>query len=70
MSLTYTIKDQKGRYFVTCTVNEWVDFFTRNVYKDILIQSLKYCQKHSPFHRQSKTLIFFNNLLRRSDFGH
>lgn len=46
MGLTYTIKDQKGQYFVTCTVNQWVDVFTRNIYKDILIESLKYCQKH------------------------
>ncbi|RYF09536.1 MAG: transposase, partial [Flavobacteriales bacterium] len=46
MSLSYTIKDQKGQYFITCTVNQWADVFTRNIYKEILIDSLKYCQKH------------------------
>jgi hypothetical protein len=25
MSLTYTTKDQKGHYFITCTVQQWVD---------------------------------------------
>lgn len=45
MSLTYKIYDQQGVYFVTCTVHQWVDVFTRNEYKDIVIDSLKYCQK-------------------------
>lgn len=32
-------------YFVSFAVVEWLDVFTRNEYKDILIESLKYCQK-------------------------
>ena len=44
MGLTYTVSDQKGQYFVTFTVNQWIDVFTRNIYKDILIDSLKFCQ--------------------------
>jgi putative transposase len=31
---------------VTCTVHQWVDVFTRKVYIDILLESLKYCQKN------------------------
>lgn len=27
-------------------VVEWLDVFTRNEYKDILVESLSYCQKH------------------------
>ncbi len=45
MPYTYTIGDQFGQYFVTFTVHQWVDVFTRNDYKDILIDSLKHCQK-------------------------
>jgi REP element-mobilizing transposase RayT len=45
MSLTYTIKNQQGQYFITCTVNQWVDVFTRNEYKEILLDSLRHCQK-------------------------
>jgi len=33
-------------YFITCTVVQWVDVFTRSYYSDILINSLKYCQEH------------------------
>lgn len=33
-------------YFLTLTVVDWVDVFTRPVYKHILIDSLKYCQQH------------------------
>ena len=32
-------------YFLTLTVVDWVDIFTRPVYKHILINSIKYCQE-------------------------
>ncbi len=32
-------------YFVTDTVVDWVDIFTRPLYKHIIIESLQYCQK-------------------------
>lgn len=32
-------------YFITLTVVDWVDVFTRPVYKQIVIDSLKFCQK-------------------------
>jgi REP element-mobilizing transposase RayT len=41
----YKILDQHGLNFVTCTVVDWVDVFTRKTYKDIIINSLDYCQK-------------------------
>ncbi len=31
-------------YFLTLTVVDWVDIFTRPVYKHILLESIKYCQ--------------------------
>lgn len=31
-------------YFLTLTVVDWVDIFTRPVYKHIIVDSLKYCQ--------------------------
>lgn len=44
MSFGYNIKDQGGVYFVTFTVHQWADVFTRQVYKDELLKSIKYCQ--------------------------
>jgi putative transposase len=32
-------------YFVTDTVVDWVDIFSRPIYKHIIIESLQYCQK-------------------------
>jgi len=40
-------------YFLTMTVVDWVDIFTRPVYKHIIVDSLKYCQKE-------KGLIIFS----------
>lgn len=45
MSEKYKIRDQDKLYFVTCSVVEWIDVFTRPIYKDILLDSLRYCQK-------------------------
>jgi putative transposase len=42
----YKIRDQEGVYYLTFTVVNWVDVFTRKRYKDILIDSLIFCQKH------------------------
>jgi putative transposase len=41
----YKISNQNAIHFITFAVVEWVDVFTRKVYKDILISSLKHCQK-------------------------
>jgi len=32
-------------YFLTITVVDWVDIFTREDYRQIIVDSLKYCQK-------------------------
>ncbi|WP_066759715.1 transposase [Crocinitomix algicola] len=37
-----TIK-KEASYFLTLTVVNWADVFTRPVYKDALIDSMKYC---------------------------
>ena len=36
----------KEVYFVTMTVVDWVDVFTRPIYKHCVLESLVYCQKH------------------------
>ena len=33
-------------YFITCTVVQYIDVFTRSIYADVLVNSLKYCQQH------------------------
>jgi len=45
MSRNYKFHNPEGICFVSFAVVEWLDVFTRNEYKDILLQSLQYCQK-------------------------
>lgn len=46
MSEKYKIKENEKPYFVTLTVAGWIDVFTRKNHKLVIIESLKYCQKH------------------------
>ena len=43
MSTGYQIYDQYRLYFLTFTIVDWVDVFTRKVYRDIVIDSLRFC---------------------------
>ncbi len=45
MSRSYKFYNPDGLYFVSFAVVEWLDVFTRNLYKDILVESLAYCQQ-------------------------
>jgi len=44
MSRNYKFHNPEGLYFVSFAVVNWLDVFTRNKYKDILVDSLEYCQ--------------------------
>ena len=46
MSRKYKIRDQDQLYFVTFTVIRWLDVFTRREYRDIFMDSLRYCQQY------------------------
>jgi len=46
----YKIKNQNALHFITPTVVGWIDVFTRNEYKRIIIESLRYCCEHKGLH--------------------
>jgi putative transposase len=46
MGRKYKIHDQQQVYFVTFTVIGWIDLFVRDEYKQIIVDSIKYCQQH------------------------
>lgn len=46
MSRKYKVYDQEKLYFVTFTIIEWIDLFSRQVYRDIFLESLDYCKKN------------------------
>jgi hypothetical protein len=48
MSSKYKFVDKESVYFITSTVVDWIDVFTRDIYRDILLDSLRFCQKIRP----------------------
>ena len=46
MSTGYQIVNQESVYYVTLQIVNWIDLFTRKVYRDIVIDSLLYCQQN------------------------
>ncbi|WP_133273003.1 REP-associated tyrosine transposase [Hymenobacter radiodurans] len=46
MSEKYKIQDSQKLYFVSFATVSWIDVFTRRLYNDIFVDSLRYCQQH------------------------
>ena len=49
MSEAYKVKDQNGMYFLTLQIVNWIDIFTRRIYRDIVIDSFKYSIENKEF---------------------
>ncbi len=45
MSSKYKFKNPDGIYFVSFATVGWIDVFTRNSYKEIILDSIRHCQK-------------------------
>jgi REP element-mobilizing transposase RayT len=46
MSTGYRINEQDELHYVTFQIVRWIDIFTRQVYRDIVVDSLRFCQQH------------------------
>lgn len=46
MSNKYKFLNPQGIYFVTFTVVNWIDLFIRNEYRDIMLDSWRFCSKN------------------------
>ena len=46
MSTKYKIRNPEGIYYITFATVQWIDLFTRPVYKYILTDSLNFCVKN------------------------
>ncbi|MBU2558595.1 MAG: transposase [Bacteroidetes bacterium] len=46
MSRNYKFRNPEGVYFVSFAVVAWIDVFTRNDYKIIVIDALRFCQQN------------------------
>ena len=45
MSEKYKFVDPEGTYFVTLSIVQWIELFTRKELKYVIIDALKYCQQ-------------------------
>jgi REP element-mobilizing transposase RayT len=46
MSEKYKFNNREGLYFVTCTVVNWIDLFTRKELKHTVVNALRYSQEN------------------------
>ena len=42
----YKIRNQTETHFITFAVVYWIDVFSRKQYRDIVVDSLRYCQQN------------------------
>ena len=69
--MAYPIRDQQGLYFLTFTVVEWLDVFTRPLYKNIVIESLGFCQRQKGLELFAYCLMTNHlHLIARAADGH
>ncbi|MFN6946252.1 MAG: REP-associated tyrosine transposase [Cytophagaceae bacterium] len=45
MSSKYKFRNQERLYFISLTVVYWLDIFIRNEYRDVILDSLRFCQQ-------------------------
>ena len=45
MSRNYKLLNSEGLYFISFAAVGWLDVFTRNEYKDLFLESVRFCQK-------------------------
>ena len=70
MSTGYKISEKEGLYYLTFQVVGWVDIFTRKIYRDIVIDSLRYCQSQKGLEIYAYVIMSNHiHLLARSQSG-
>jgi hypothetical protein len=46
MSTKHKIRNQETLHFISFATVEWIDVFTRPIYKEVIVESLRYCQQN------------------------
>ena len=71
MGRKYAIRDQEAIFFVTFTVVNWIDLFFRDEYKQIIINSLIYCQQNKGLNIHAYCIMTSHiHLILRVNRGH
>lgn len=45
MGFEFKIRDQGAAHYLTFTVHQWIDVFSRKDYSDLILDSIRFCQK-------------------------
>ena len=53
----YIIHNQQAVYYLTFTVVGWIDIFSRQSYRDIVIESFKFCQLNKGLHLHAYVIM-------------
>ena len=70
MSTGYQIKEQEELHYVTLQIVKWIDIFTRQIYRDIIIENLRFCQMNKGLEIYAYVIMSNHvNLLIRSSIG-
>ena len=70
MPTGYKIEDQEGLYFFTLQIVGWIDLFTRQIYRDIVIDNLKFCQNKKGLNLFGYIIMSNHiHLLAQSEYG-
>ena len=59
MSTGCKITDQHAAYFCTLTIVQWADVFTRQIYRDIVVDGFNHCIEHKGL--QVHAYVFMSN---------
>lgn len=66
----YKIRNQEAIHYCTFSIVYWIDIFSRAVYRDIIIDSLKFCQKEKGLVIYAYVIMTNHiHLIVRSDIG-
>ncbi|MDB5114531.1 MAG: hypothetical protein JWQ79_23 [Mucilaginibacter sp.] len=67
----YIIHDQQAIYYMTFTIVGWIDVFSRQSYRDMVIDSFKYCQENKGLHLHAYVIMSNHiHLIVSVDEGH
>ena len=70
MSTGYKIADKEGAYFLTFQIVGWVDIFSRKDYRDIVIDSFRFCIENKSLEIFAYTIMSNHiHILARSNTG-
>jgi putative transposase len=70
MSTGYKIHEKDGVYFLTFQIVGWVDLFTLRDYRDVVIDSFKFCQQNKGLNLFAYVIMSNHiHLLAQSELG-